>query len=147
MRAGSYNYPCVQTNTKLVREIIEEEITKLGGDSKKLYIGGNSFGGSMALDVGLGYEKPLGAIVCLSGFKLEQTTTHENNKHVPILITHQREDQLLDYATARQTYYEDGWIAMHNAKFHEIPTEGKPVYTVDKQELVILKDYMEKLPK
>ena len=120
MQKDSYNYECVKTQTKLVREVIEEEIEKLGGDSKKLYIGGNSVGGSMALEIGLGYEKPLGAIFCLSGFKLEQTKTHENNKNVPILITHCEGDMLFNYAKAKRTYHKDGWIDKHNVEFREI---------------------------
>ena len=117
-----YKFNDAERSSKLVRKVIAEEIEKLGGKSKNVFIGGFQQGTAMALHVGLGYEKPLGGVVGLSGYKLKQTTTHENNKNTPVFLAHGEEDLEIPYKDALKTYEDKGWLKSCNVEIH--PIEG-----------------------
>ena len=91
-------------NSKWIKEVIEKEIAILGGNSKKVYIGGFSQGGAISLHIGLGFEKPLGAIIGLSTFKFVESKITEISKNVPVHLNHGDKDGFLPYAECKKTY-------------------------------------------
>lgn len=136
---GFYSLPDVIKNTKLVNAIIEEEIKKVGGDSKKVFIGGSSQGAAMALYVGLGYDKPLGGVIGISGFKLEENITNENNKNTPIFLAHGTDDEVLPFINAQITYEKNRWISEHNVNFHEV---RQMKHRADHNVLKLIREFM-----
>ena len=50
--------------TRAIHAIIDNEAAKLGGDTRRIGLGGNSQGGTVALHAALTYPRPLGAVTC-----------------------------------------------------------------------------------
>lgn len=63
----------IRAATRYAHSLIDAEIKK-SIPSEKIIVGGCSMGGALALYAGLTYNKPLGGIVCLSGFLLQRNT-------------------------------------------------------------------------
>ncbi|KAL4486806.1 hypothetical protein ABPG72_006638 [Tetrahymena utriculariae] len=87
-----------------IHQVLNEEIAKLKGDSKKVFLGGFSQGGCMTLRAGLTFDKPLGGLLVYSGFLFPTIVDHENNKNTEILISHGEQDPLLPWAQSKQSY-------------------------------------------
>lgn len=68
------------------RDIIEEEIRIVGGDSRNVYLGGNSQGCAMGLHLALTYDKPIAGFLGFIGFRLAKTEAKETNKNMPIFL-------------------------------------------------------------
>ncbi|EAR82795.2 phospholipase/carboxylesterase family protein (macronuclear) [Tetrahymena thermophila SB210] len=87
-----------------IQQVLNEEIAKLNGDSKKVFLGGFSQGGCMTLRAGLTFDKPLGGLIVYSGFLFPTIVDHESNKNTEILISHGEQDPLLPWAQSKQSY-------------------------------------------
>jgi predicted esterase len=59
--------------TRDVHLLLEKEVMALGGDSRRVAIGGNSQGGTVAAHVALTYPRDLGALLCLCTILLDST--------------------------------------------------------------------------
>lgn len=116
VRPTSYDIFTVVKVAKYVKEVIREEIERLGGNSKKVYIGGFSQGAAMALHVGLGYDKPLGGVIGLSGFKLMETAHHPCNKDIPVFLSHGTDDTVLPLENVKVSYEYDDWLQKPNVQ-------------------------------
>ena len=114
-----YDINDVERSSKLIKTVIDEEVEKLGGKSENVYLIGHSQGLAMALHVGLRYEKTLGGIMGLGGFKFKESTTHKNNEKTPILLVHGGEDHIHPVQKAVDTYNYNGWGKAKNILFHE----------------------------
>lgn len=126
-------------NSGLIKKVIEEEIEKLGGKSEKVFLGGFSQGAAMALHIALGYEKPLGGVVGLSGFKFRETEAHANNKDIPILLTHGTVDEVVPFEATKTQYELKDWLKSPNVKFH--PIEGMN-HAMDDKVMGLFKDFI-----
>ena len=125
IQRSSYNMFDVKKHSKYIKTVIEEEMAKLGGKSEKIYLGGFCQGAAMAQHVGLGYEKPLGAIIALSGFKFMETKIHENNKNVPVFIAHGTKDEAFPLKEViRNSYSKEGFLKKDNVHFAEMQDMG-----------------------
>lgn len=63
--------PGIQASTAYAHSLIKNE-TKNGVPSNKIFIGGFSMGGALAIHAGLTFDEPLGGILSLSGFLLQR---------------------------------------------------------------------------
>ena len=120
-QADSYDFADVEKSGNKIKDIIEEEIELLKGNSKGVYIGGFSEGGTLALHVGLGYHKPLGAIVNLSGFKFAETEVSDSNEFTPVFLGHGTKDTNITFKLSRKSYALDGWIKQPQVTCMPVP--------------------------
>lgn len=101
------NKSSIYETQQLIAELIEEEIAR-GIASDKIFIGGFSQGGAMALQCGLSFSKPLAGIIVLSGFLPladEVTSTMApSNAKIPILMLHGTLDHVVTMALAKSSY-------------------------------------------
>ena len=111
----------------MIKVAIEEEIAKLGGKSENVYIGGLSQGCAMALHVGFGFEKPLGAIVGLSGFKFLETTFSDCNMNTPVFINHGTSDKTIPYEKALASYERFEYTKYPNINFNKMEGMGHEI--------------------
>lgn len=99
--------------------LIEKEAALLKGDTSKIFIGGFSQGSAVSLAAFLKYkgEKPLGGVIGLSGFQgldynkaihfknsKERERIEEMRKATPMLLYHGRDDEIIPFHGAVQTY-------------------------------------------
>jgi phospholipase/carboxylesterase len=117
----SYNFKNVETNAKMVNNVIDEEIAKLGGRSEQVFVGGFSQGCAMALHTGLTYPKTLGGIIGLSGFKFQQTKASTANQNTPVFLAHGQKDSMIPIQAAQVSYAVEEFIKRANVKFSPIP--------------------------
>lgn len=90
----------MQSSVKIIHELIEKEIAS-GIPSDQVVVAGFSQGCAMALLSGLTYDKPLGAIVGLSGYlplrqKFEQLRT-PSNRNTPVWLGHGTADPVVNF--------------------------------------------------
>lgn len=90
----------IRENAKRIKAVIDEEVEALGGDSKRVIIGGFSQGCGMSLHTGLEYEKPLGGIIGYSGYLFPITKINEANERTPIFLSHGLSDQMVTISVA-----------------------------------------------
>lgn len=57
----------------------------------------------MALYVGLKNEKKLGGVIGINRFMLPETILSEQNKHMPVFITHYTVDKTWKYDVSKKT--------------------------------------------
>lgn len=80
--------------TRSIHALIDDEVFELGGDAKRIVIGGNSQGGTVALHAALSYPLPLGAVLCGCTMLLDLTPLPGMQPTtIPILIFTAEKDQ------------------------------------------------------
>ena len=94
----------IAENSKRINEVLNKELEELGGKSERLFIGGFSQGCCMALHCGLEHDKPLGGIICCSGYLFPVTKESKENSAVPIFISHGEADELLPWKICSLSY-------------------------------------------
>ena len=94
----------IAKNTERINNVIREEIKLLGDDSKRIAIGGFSQGCGMSLNVGLQFEKPLGAIIGWSGYLFPTIKVNEANEETPILLASGVSDNVVKFDRAQQSF-------------------------------------------
>jgi len=131
----------INTNSEKIRRVINEEIAELGGDSRKVFIGGVSQGSSMALHTGLGFDKPLGGILASAGFLLPFSKIHKANKNVPIFVSHGKADKKVPFFLANLSYWR------LNEKAHQLTKvfEDHVGHDVSNTMLLEAKNWFQKL--
>lgn len=139
----AYDIDDVERNAKLIKQVIDEEVDRLDGNSEKVYIGGFSQGAAMALHVGLGYDKPLGGIIACSGFKIHETKISGPNYSTPVFVSHGTRDHTITFESAKSTYRHDNWIKRPNVKFHPCPNMG---HLVNVKVLYLFRDFIKNPP-
>ena len=148
----SYDMNDIELKARVVRKAIIQEIIMLNqfhGDSNyklkanNLYVGGYGEGAAMALHVASGFEETLGGIISLSGFKFQETKTHEANKNTPILLMHGTKDEYFPFQAAKDSYAHNDWIKNPNVKFH--PLEGTG-HTIEDNFVELLKNFAKDKP-
>jgi len=93
-------------NSNRVKNVIDEEAKKLGGDYSKIILGGFSQGACMSLHIGLTDDKVYGGLVILSGllFPFSGTNINSSKKNMPIFIGHGKYDDVIPIMMANFTY-------------------------------------------
>lgn len=146
IKIGYYDFKDVKRNIKLINKVIKDEIKLLGGKSENLYLGGFSQGATMAQHIGAGYEKPLGAILGIAGFKFRETKFDESNSKTPVFLAHGKHDRILQMDIAKYSFKNEynNFFKNKNIKFNEIDNMGhSPGHDV----LDRWSDFMKSLPK
>ena len=90
-----------------IQEWIDHE-RQLGVASNRIFLGGFSQGGALALHTGLRYLEPLGGIIALSTYlPLAETVEEERapkNKVLPIWMAHGTLDPIVSFALGQYSY-------------------------------------------
>jgi predicted esterase len=71
--------------TARIHRILDREASLLGGDCRKLVLGGTSQGGTVAIHAAMSYGATLGALVCLRTAMLDSLTPIETS-HLPMPV-------------------------------------------------------------
>lgn len=99
----------VEANAKWVTKEIDEEVKILGGNAKRVFVGGFSQGAVMSLKIGLEYPQQLGGIIGLSGFvvpNIKPTPGNFEGLETRILLHHGEEDGILPFDISKKQYTE-----------------------------------------
>ena len=137
------NQTDLESSSRRIHKHIEEEITLLGGEADKVFVGGFSQGGSLSLFSALQYKENLGGICACSAclfdsIHLEALPSHK--KHIPILLYHGLMDPMVKY-----TYAVDTYRPLHHFKFNiQFEHEDNLGHSFSLRELQIMKTYYHK---
>jgi len=105
----AFNLSDIVRNSKRIKQVMNEEIERLGGDSTKLFIGGFSQGCFMSLYSGLTFDKTIGGIMGGSGYlvtiPMGQPISGPNT-NIPLFLSHGMKDDTIWFDVA-ETIYRD----------------------------------------
>jgi phospholipase/carboxylesterase len=129
----------VEANAENVVKVVDSEAKALGGDYKKVFIGGFSQGSAMAMHIGLTHKELFGGVVCLSGYLFPFTKVNGDKSKLPVLIRHGTYDDLIPEPFALATYKTilDGKL---NVDYKNYNIE----HTINLEELNDIKKFIEK---
>ncbi|CAD5206888.1 unnamed protein product [Bursaphelenchus okinawaensis] len=97
--------PGIATATDYAHALIQKEISQ-GIPSEKIFIGGFSMGGALAIHAGLTFSSKLAGVISLSGFLLQRDTVEGKvsvNKQTPVFLGHGRNDPLVPLTFGQMT--------------------------------------------
>jgi len=96
----------IQESEKLVSSQIQEELTYLDNNPKKIIIGGFSQGCVMSLLIGLNNINNLGGLIGLSGYLIPKVSlkNKEEKKNIPIFLYHGINDEIILVEQAEKSY-------------------------------------------
>mgnify|MGYP000891382276 CR=1 FL=1 len=80
------NVSHLKESVAVIEKLIEREVKLLGGNGKKLFIGGFAQGTGLALAAALQSKHKLGGVFCAHGYFLSVTEVNEANKDTPVLV-------------------------------------------------------------
>jgi phospholipase/carboxylesterase len=90
-----------------IEALLRREVER-GVPSSRVVLAGFSQGAAMALHVGIGFDQPLAALVCLSGYQVLASTMaahwRQDNRTTPILCCHGVYDDVVPVDLGRQAY-------------------------------------------
>lgn len=78
--------------------LVHKEVQRMGGDPRRVIIGGKSQGCCMALDVAMNYPDELGGVIGLVGHCLGCTTLNESKRSMPLHLFHEDTDKEMNWA-------------------------------------------------
>ena len=127
-------------NSNRIINIINREAENLNGDYKRIFIGGFSQGGCIALNVGLNFEKELGGIIVFSGILFPFCTNNikEDKLNIPIYIGHGINDDIISFKLAKMSYE---YLSTKNYKNLTI-YDFYMGHCVNPQELIDMKEFI-----
>ncbi len=133
----------LQSSSLRIQSHLQKEIEILKGDSRKVFLGGFSQGGSLSLFSGLGYEQILGGICACSACLFESVEVEKldtEKREIPILLYHGEMDPMVMY-----NYAVDSYKPLHNLEFNvKFHSEKELGHSFSLKELEILKEYFHK---
>uniref|UniRef100_A0A1I7S8S9 palmitoyl-protein hydrolase n=1 Tax=Bursaphelenchus xylophilus TaxID=6326 RepID=A0A1I7S8S9_BURXY len=97
--------PGIASATEYAHSLIQKELSQ-GIPADKIFIGGFSMGGALAIHAGLTFSAKLAGIVSLSGFLLQRDTVEgliSANKQTPAFLGHGRNDPLVPLTFGQMT--------------------------------------------
>lgn len=74
------NFDDLDKSADRIKQIIRNEVKNVGGDYKRIFVGGFSQGACLSYHIGLSFEHTLGGIIPFCGYPVSKTTIQENNK-------------------------------------------------------------------
>jgi len=83
--------------------LIRREVQRLGGDSRRVILGGASQGCCVALDAALTYPEELGGVIGLVGHLLRSTPTDTPHKSMPLHLFHEAKDEEMKWRWVKGT--------------------------------------------
>ena len=101
-----------------VQKVVEREAEKLGNKLDRVFIGGFSQGGVVALFNGLHYGTKLAGIICLSGYLLPEIEIPDH--HSKILLTHGQLDKAIPEEKSRATFERSGFLSSSSVEYHSV---------------------------
>lgn len=119
---------------KRINKIIDEEVNLLDGKSENIIIGGFSQGGTLALDIGLNYYKPLGCIIGVHTILMDNVTCITNEcQKIPIYLFSGKKDEIynihlqkLSLKNLKNLEYEIVWKIEKNLTHSEYSKRENP---------------------
>ncbi|XP_076440761.1 acyl-protein thioesterase 1-like [Babylonia areolata] len=134
----------IKEASRTLQALIESEV-KSGIPRNKIFIGGFSQGGAVALYTAFTVDKPVGGIVALSTWlplhkKLTDEKVTKYNKDVPILQCHGTSDPLVQFSWGQRTNH---FIQSFNPKI-EFKTYPGMMHSSCPQEMQDVKAFLEK---
>ena len=92
---------CLQT-VEFIAAMLDSLSMRMGCDSDQMVLGGFSQGGMVSLTAGLGYEKPLSGLFCLSGTWLTPEQICHQPRNLPVFLAHGVLDPVVPFAHITQ---------------------------------------------
>ena len=92
---------CLQT-AEFIAAMLDALSMRIGYASDQIILGGFSQGGMVSLTAGVGYEKPLAGLFCLSGAWLTSEQTCHQPKGLPVFLAHGVLDPVVPFACITQ---------------------------------------------
>uniref|UniRef100_A0A7S2H831 Phospholipase/carboxylesterase/thioesterase domain-containing protein n=1 Tax=Alexandrium andersonii TaxID=327968 RepID=A0A7S2H831_9DINO len=86
-----------------IHALIRSEVARLGGDAKRVIIGGASQGCCVALDAALTYPQELGGVVGLVGHVLGSTPLDPSKRSMPLHLFHEASDKEMNWKWVKDT--------------------------------------------
>lgn len=86
-----------------LHELIRSEVKRVGGDPKRVIIGGASQGCCVALDAAMTFEEELGGVVGLVGHLLGSTPLDRSKRNMPIHLFHEKSDKEMKWKWVQKT--------------------------------------------
>lgn len=131
----------IETSRHLLVDLLDQVIQRNQIPAEKIALVGFSQGAVMGLDVGLRFQKKLGAIAALSGFlafpeKLNSEKSSASEK-VPILLVHGTQDEIVTVdgsRKARTTLSNEGYTVKHQ--------EYEMGHQIIQEEIVLIRNYL-----
>jgi len=86
-----------------LHQLIRQEVKRVGGDPKRVIIGGASQGCCVALDAAMTFEEELGGVVGLVGHLLGSTPLDRSKRNMPIHLFHEASDKEMRWKWVQKT--------------------------------------------
>nr|AGZ15437.1 TeCe [Isochrysis galbana] len=105
------------SQTRRIHSIVEREAALLGGDARRIMLGGSSQGGTVALHATINYHRPLGALLCLRSCLIDSVTFPRDKRSpaagTPVFVFAAAQDKVY----APQLQYR-GFSLLADSGFH-----------------------------
>ena len=101
--AECYNFEEAQKYSKIIEDVIEEEVKLIDGKYENIFVGGFSQGACLSLYTGLTYKHLLGGVIILSGALFPQTKILESNKELNIFVGHGENDNVIPFKESKES--------------------------------------------
>mmetsp|Transcript_65445 Transcript_65445/g.108793 ORF Transcript_65445/g.108793 Transcript_65445/m.108793 type:complete len:411 (-) Transcript_65445:197-1429(-) len=105
------------SQTRRLHSILQREAALLGGDTRRLLLGGSSQGGTVALHAAISFGRPLGALLCLRSCLVDSVTFPKDKRNAtcktPVFVFLAGDDCV--YAVPLQ---ERGYSLLESAGFY-----------------------------
>ena len=92
---------CLQT-AEFIAAMLDSLSMRMGCNSDQIVLGGFSQGGMVSLTAGVGYQKPLAGLFCLSGAWLTSKQICHQPKNLPVFLAHGVLDPVVPFAFIKQ---------------------------------------------
>lgn len=100
------NHICIKSLLDMrerIHALIRREVQRVGGDPKRVIVGGASQGCCLALDAAMTYPEELGGVVGLVGHLLGSTPLDPTKKHMPLHLFHEASDREMPWKWVKGT--------------------------------------------
>ena len=130
----------LQESKERVNSVIETEVELLGGDYKKILIGGFSQGAALSLYTAFEHPEELAAVISCSGHQLHENVSdvNESKKSLPIFAYHGELDPTLNFQRAFPFYEklkEEGFSV-------QTASESSLAHSLSFKELMLARDFV-----
>lgn len=86
-----------------IHEVIRKEVKNMGGDPKRVIVGGASQGCCVALDAAMTYPEELAGVIGIVGHVLGSTPLDPAKRSMPLYLFHEATDKEMDWKWVKPT--------------------------------------------